>query len=102
MACLDVQSVNEKISCIQNLEEAALETEAALIAKDLKAYIQNSFMLDVFQQKVLNRMSAETLKESGAAISSALLNRNIIIAEPSAKGKCPEVKITIVIFGYVA
>ncbi|HKC68542.1 MAG TPA: hypothetical protein VKG26_09940 [Bacteroidia bacterium] len=96
MACLDVQSVNEKICCIQNLEEAALEKEAAAIAKDLKTYIQNNFMLDVFQQKLLDRTSADDFKEYGSIISNAFLNRNYITAEPSERAvKCPKIKITL-------
>lgn len=47
MACLSVHSVNEKIAFIQDLEEVALEREAGLIAKDLKAYIENNFMLTI-------------------------------------------------------
>jgi hypothetical protein len=102
MACLDVESVNEKISCIQNMEEPALEKEAAAIAKDLKGYIENNFMLDVFQKKMLDRISSDTYKEWGTNISDAFLNRYQIQAEPSARTKkCPEIKITIVIFGVV-
>lgn len=102
MACLDVESVNEKIFCIQNMEEAALEKEAALISKDLKGYIEANFMLDVYQQKMIDRIPSDTYKDWGGIISNAFLNRYIIEAQPSARTrKCPEIKVTIVIFGIV-
>ena len=98
MACLDVESVNEKICCIQNLEESALEKECALLAKDLKGYIENNFMLDVFQQKMLDRVPADTFKESGARISDAFLNRYPIEAQSGERVKCPKVTIKFCVF----
>jgi len=95
MATLDVYSVNEKISCIENLEASALEREAALIAKDLKTYILNNFSVDGFQAKILDRTSSDTFKEMGTAISNAFLNRYTIKAEPSSRVKCPKVTITV-------
>lgn len=96
MACLDVNSVNEKIACIQNLEGEALEKQASLIARDLKGYIYANFSPDEFQRKLIDRVSSDVYKEYGEVLSQAFLNRYSVVAEPStARAKCPKIKITI-------
>lgn len=97
MACLDVDSVNEKIACIENLDEEALEKQANLISRDLKKYIFDNFSVDEFQRRLLDRTSDEVYKEYGEALSNAFLNRYSVVAEPATARakKCPKVTITI-------
>ena len=95
MACLNVESVNEKIGCIENLEEDALNKEAGRIEKDLKAYILNNFSVDKFQSRQLDLISDEQYKEQGKAIADAFRERNIINAEKGRKKKCPKITITV-------
>lgn len=97
MACLNVESVNEKIACIQNLEEQALEQETQKIIRDLKGYILANFSVDEFQKRLIDRTSDDAYREYGEAIANAFRNRYDIEAEPAKTKKCPKIKITFTI-----
>ena len=96
MYCYDVAGVKAKIESLQNMDDNDLAKELVSIENDLKSYAAKNFKFDSLQTRVLEQVSEETWKRSGADFANALRNGYIIDVNPGTqRRKCPKITITI-------
>lgn len=74
MANLNVQTAKKHIRCLQMLDEKEMERAAQTIAKDLKAYVEDKFVLNEYQQRTISKIPNSKWRSLGELISLALNN----------------------------
>jgi len=98
---LDVAGVNEKLREVQRLEGAELEAELNEIQNNLRGYVDQHFIANRFQRRVLDGFPTGEWLFYGAEIANAIRNGHTVTAEPvegdspAARAKCPKITITI-------